>query len=266
VSTRRGFLQGALGLGGVAALGASAPGCVRWVDPAPYVDVPAPVNGKIALDLSQYPDLAPPGSALTLRPAGGTAPVLVVHWPDGSYTAHASTCTHAGCPVGFNEGAIECPCHGARFGHDGKVLNPPAVQGLATHAASIDPTTRELVVDLAGGGTAGFPAVVGGKVFFPFADFPQLQTAGGSAAGTPAGLGRPMAVVNLGGGQFSAVDTTCTHLACTVDYDPASSDFHCPCHGSTFTLQGVVTKAPATRNLTSYAVTSDATGVTVTVA
>ena len=48
-------------------------------------------------------------------------------------------CTHNGCPVSWivAEGKYECPCHGANFAADGKVLKGPATQNLATYPAKI---------------------------------------------------------------------------------------------------------------------------------
>jgi cytochrome b6-f complex iron-sulfur subunit len=41
-----------------------------------------------------------------------------------------------------------------------------------------------------------------------------------------------------------AISTVCTHLGCIVSYD-SGNGFECPCHGSTFAPDGVVTKGPA---------------------
>ena len=41
-----------------------------------------------------------------------------------------------------------------------------------------------------------------------------------------------------------AISTVCTHLGCVVTYDDKTG-FECPCHGSTFTTKGKVTKGPA---------------------
>jgi cytochrome b6-f complex iron-sulfur subunit len=50
-------------------------------------------------------------------------------------------------------------------------------------------------------------------------------------------------------GGVNVVTAACTHNSCTVDYDPARNDWLCPCHDSRFTLEGVVTRGPAKKNL-----------------
>jgi len=39
-------------------------------------------------------------------------------------------------------------------------------------------------------------------------------------------------------GSLSCVNARCTHLGCTVQYQPNKSDFFCPCHASSFNLKG----------------------------
>lgn len=52
---------------------------------------------------------------------------------DGIIHALNPICTHIGCVVNWNpeEKSWDCPCHGARFGIDGKVLTGPATIDLA---------------------------------------------------------------------------------------------------------------------------------------
>ena len=58
----------------------------------------------------------------------------------------------------------------------------------------------------------------------------------------------------LADGSFLALSRTCTHLGCSVPWDEAKNQFVCPCHGSTFSLEGEVLTAPAPRPLDHYPV------------
>jgi glycine/D-amino acid oxidase-like deaminating enzyme/nitrite reductase/ring-hydroxylating ferredoxin subunit len=60
----------------------------------------------------------------------------IAAYRDGNGTVHALSpvCTHAGCIVSWNseEKSWDCPCHGARYDIDGKVLTGPATRNLST--------------------------------------------------------------------------------------------------------------------------------------
>jgi cytochrome b6-f complex iron-sulfur subunit len=47
-------------------------------------------------------------------------------------------CTHQGCTVEWKSNQFACPCHGSRFGADGKVRNGPAEKPLRTYLAKIE--------------------------------------------------------------------------------------------------------------------------------
>jgi cytochrome b6-f complex iron-sulfur subunit len=51
-----------------------------------------------------------------------------------------------------------------------------------------------------------------------------------------------------------AVYQKCTHLGCSVPYSEAEGRFHCPCHGSLFTLTGEVAGGPAPRPMDIFPV------------
>jgi len=55
-------------------------------------------------------------------------------------------------------------------------------------------------------------------------------------------------------GEVVAVAETCTHLGCRVPWCDSSSQFECPCHGSTFNRIGEFRGGPAPRGLDRYAV------------
>ena len=44
----------------------------------------------------------------------------------------------------------------------------------------------------------------------------------------------------------------CTHLGCAVPWAEAENQFHCPCHGSLYTPEGVVEGGPAPRPLDRF--------------
>lgn len=138
-------------------------------------------------------------------------------------------------------------------------------------------TRRDFLRTLGIGGLgAGLGAVIivpaGGAIVYPL----QHQTISGSDAFLPAGSidrfkeGKPIKVdlfadkrdawnrvvqVKIGSawvirqkdGTFTAFSTVCPHLGCAIDYDPDKERFKCPCHRSTFSLDGKVKGGPAPR-------------------
>jgi glycine/D-amino acid oxidase-like deaminating enzyme/nitrite reductase/ring-hydroxylating ferredoxin subunit len=89
----------------------------------------------------QYLDYVSPGevgSADEILPGHGAVvrqglgKVAVFRDDEGALHPRSAVCPHLGCIVHWNtlEGTWDCPCHGSRFGTDGRVLNGPAVSGL----------------------------------------------------------------------------------------------------------------------------------------
>jgi 3-phenylpropionate/trans-cinnamate dioxygenase ferredoxin reductase subunit len=50
-------------------------------------------------------------------------------------------------------------------------------------------------------------------------------------------------------GELHLLSPVCTHLRCIVSFDAETTEWHCPCHGSRFTIDGDVVKGPAKRPL-----------------
>jgi len=77
----------------------------------------------LILDRSTSPNLASIHFHISGRP---------FRQPSGDLTAMSAVCTHAGCTVGYQNGQVVCPCHGATYdSHSGAVTGGPAPQGLA---------------------------------------------------------------------------------------------------------------------------------------
>ncbi|MFY0527438.1 Rieske 2Fe-2S domain-containing protein [Archangium gephyra] len=266
-TNRRGFLKGLVGAGaGAAATGLA--GCAPDIDPAPVVDASKDTTGKVVLKVSRYPELAREGGAVTLRVEGERQHLLIMHPRGTQYAVVSNLCTHRGCPLGFQDGEAICPCHLSRFAIDGTATHPPATVPLTTFSSSYDSEADELTIDFTAG-EDDFPAVVNGTIFFPFAQFPQLQTAGNVVQGTPTGYGKLIFVFALEGGGYSAVDSICPHQGCAVGYQESSRQLLCPCHAARFSRTGEVMQMPNTGDtigpIKTFTVTSDATGVTVAI-
>jgi menaquinol-cytochrome c reductase iron-sulfur subunit len=59
-------------------------------------------------------------------------------------------------------------------------------------------------------------------------------------------------VIRQNDSQIVAFTPQCTHLGCAYSYDDKNKEFLCPCHTSTFGLDGKVLTGPAPRALDRY--------------
>jgi thiosulfate dehydrogenase [quinone] large subunit len=77
-------------------------------------------------------DRLPPGQGATYSDPADGSPDLLIRQANGELTAMSAVCTHAGCTVGYENGQVVCPCHGATYdSRSGAVTGGPAPQGLA---------------------------------------------------------------------------------------------------------------------------------------
>ncbi len=81
---------------------------------------------------TQSLDRLQPGSGALVEHEGER--VAAFRSADGSVTMVSPVCTHLKCIVHWNaaEASWDCPCHGSRFGVDGRVLEGPALEPLAS--------------------------------------------------------------------------------------------------------------------------------------
>ncbi|MEW6580121.1 MAG: Rieske (2Fe-2S) protein [Chloroflexota bacterium] len=136
-----------------------------------------------------------------------------------------------------------------------------------TPAPGTDATmTRRSFLKLAWGAAGAVALAEGGLITYQFlapktveGQFGGVFTAGrvedfppGSV--TPFNEGR-FYLVRLADGGFLALYRKCTHLGCAVPWDPAQGKFVCPCHASTFEMDGELLNPPAPRPLDRFPVT-----------
>lgn len=64
----------------------------------------------------------------------------------------------------------------------------------------------------------------------------------------------PGILVQASEGRLVAYSASCTHLGCTVQFDPASKRIWCACHNGWYDLDGKNVEGPPPRPLTGYKV------------
>jgi glycine/D-amino acid oxidase-like deaminating enzyme/nitrite reductase/ring-hydroxylating ferredoxin subunit len=69
--------------------------------------------------------------------------------------------------------------------------------------------------------------------------------------------GQTVGVYRDPSGTIHAVSITCTHLGCSLKWNPAELSWDCPCHGSRFTYTGEVIEGPATQPLEQIPINDD---------
>lgn len=75
---------------------------------------------------------------------------------------------------------------------------------------------------------------------------------------------RPALLIHHTDGSWDAFDAVCTHLGCTVQYQPERDVIHCNCHGGEYSAEtGKNISGPPPRPLTKYVTTVVETGVII---
>jgi len=113
---------------------------------------------------------------------------------------------------------------------------------VSTAAAIAYPVSRFLVPP--DSGEASTNSVVAGK---------SAALKPNSALIVPFGS-KPAIVIRTTEGSLKAFNAVCTHLECTVQYKPDTSQLWCACHNGLYDLGGNVVSGPPPRSLESFAV------------
>jgi Rieske Fe-S protein len=61
-------------------------------------------------------------------------------------------------------------------------------------------------------------------------------------------------LVKTGARAVTALEGTCRHHGCLINWVAADTKFECPCHGSQYAMTGAVVHGPATKNLFKHKV------------
>lgn len=108
------------------------------------------------------------------------------------------------------------------------------------------------------------PKVASNTIVIPLEAFPMLAEVNGSIVGRADGHENPIIIAHVDHDTFAAVDALCTHMQCTVSYNALNITFDCPCHESSYEIDGRVISGPAIRPLRAFPVSSDDTYLTIT--
>ncbi len=114
--TRRNFLEVSLGV-----LGTIFAGGIIY----PVLSYLVPPSKKKGGDIVKIPKAElPPGGMKRFHVRGG--PAVVINGSAG-YSAFSLVCSHLGCLVKWegDKNEFVCPCHGAKFDVEGKVVSGP---------------------------------------------------------------------------------------------------------------------------------------------
>lgn len=75
---------------------------------------------------------------------------------------------------------------------------------------------------------------------------------------------RPTVLIHHEDDTWVALDAVCTHLGCTVAFDPATKQIHCACHGGVYDAKtGGNISGPPPKPLTAYEVLVEKEAITV---
>jgi len=104
------------------------------------------VNGTITLAIDASSPLATVGGAALVQYSNSA--LLVARMAQDTFAAVTAICTHQSCTItGYNNQVYSCPCHGSRFGTDGRVIQGPASSPLRSYQTQF--ANNQLIITVA---------------------------------------------------------------------------------------------------------------------
>ena len=95
------------------------------------------VDGRVTVDLAQFPDLKIPGKGIVVRAEQAAEPIILLATDGGQVRALSGVCTHLACSVRLGDHGLSCPCHGSTFSLEGRVTRGPAPDDLHTFPTTL---------------------------------------------------------------------------------------------------------------------------------
>ena len=109
-------------------------------------------GSRLAIDLSNVPQLAEPGGSVKIRDSALPDPLIIARTAEETYVVASIQCPHRGVEVEYQpeRGEFECASLGSsQFATDGSLLGGPAKQPLRSFPTSFDPEAGDrLIIDL----------------------------------------------------------------------------------------------------------------------
>ncbi len=127
---RRRFLGFLLTILGITALGSFVYPLLRFLSPA---------SGKAAAQQVTLKKAEIPVGGAKEIPLNGT-PAIVINRPGKGFVALSRVCSHLGCLVEYDraQNRLICPCHGAFFDLEGKVISGPPPKALTQFPIKVE--------------------------------------------------------------------------------------------------------------------------------
>lgn len=131
---RRRFLAAGAATAGALVLGAKSQAAKSTTVVETKTAAETAASNELSLPLKTNAALAKIGGSVVVEAAGDK--IIVAHVAAETFAACSAVCTHKGCDVEYEHEAKQfiCPCHGARFSLDGKVLQGPAKKPLRSYS------------------------------------------------------------------------------------------------------------------------------------